>query len=280
MDNAKKEKCRIALGMISRLCENTKEFIRLSELEGDYDMLSALKIANYAKSGIDMIVSEVFGNDAISDKHLVENALSTQAVKKSVIKYESVDLGLPSGLKWADRNVGAEKTEAFGDYFMWGSTEPDTDKPCDWAHAPFNCDLTAFDGTYFKSVKDCVCPGGVLASEYDAAHVNMGGSWRMPTKDEMQELIEGTAQSLGTLNGVKGMRFTSKANGNSIFIPFAGYRYDSYVNYVGYYGDVWSSSLDAISARCSKHLGFDYFGDTNVRSYNRFVGFVVRGVHE
>lgn len=59
MDNVKKEKCHIALGMISRLCENTKEFIRLSELEGKDDMLSALKIANYAKSGIDMIVSQL-----------------------------------------------------------------------------------------------------------------------------------------------------------------------------------------------------------------------------
>lgn len=218
-------------------------------------------------------------DEEISDKHLVDNVLSTQTVKKSVIKYESVDLGLPSGLKWADRNVGAASPEAYGNYFMWGSTKRGINKPCDWAHAPFNNGSSSFDSAYFNSVKDCVCPGGVLASEYDAAHVNMGGSWRMPTLAEMVELIDGTTQSVEKQNGVKGVRFISKANGNSIFIPFAGRRYGSVIDYNGICGFVWSSSLCACNAYLSHYI-ISYDGNTDVSRNLHNDGLAVRGVHE
>ena len=195
-------------------------------------------------------------------------------------RYNAIDLGLPSVIKWSDRNVGASSPEGFGDYFMWGSVTPDTDNVCKlWAHAPFNGGLEDFDEKYFNAHKsEWLTNEGVLKPEYDAAHVNMGNSWRMPTSAEMQELLDGTTQSVETLNGIEGMRFTSKSNGNSIFIPFAGYRHGSDVNYVGYKGYAWSSSLGASGAYFSHSLDFGDDGDVYVNVDIRFYGFAVRGV--
>ena len=196
-------------------------------------------------------------------------------------EYGMVDLGLPSGLKWADRNVGAESPEAYGDYFAWGETAPrgenwSADTPYDWAHAPFN-----FDETYFNEHKsEWLTEDGTLKPVYDAAHAAMGGSWRMPTSAEMQELLDGTTQSVEELNGISGMRFTSKDNGNSIFMPFAGLRHASDVSLVGNLGGAWSSSLNAGYAYGSHLLGFYNYGIAYVGYDYRFIGFVVRGVHE
>ena len=191
----------------------------------------------------------------------------------------AVDLGLPSGRLWADRNVGAASPESYGDYFMWGSTEPDTDSVCDWAHAPFNGGSSSFDEEYFKANSGTWLNADfTLKPEYDAAHVIMGGSWRMPTSAEMQELLDGTTQTVETLNGVKGMRFTSKSNGNSIFIPLAGIRFGSNVYDMGVYGFAWSSSLSAGNASRSHNLHFSLNGDAIVNNLSRYGGFDVRGV--
>ena len=164
-----------------------------------------------------------------------------------MIQFEYVDLGLPSGLKWAKCNVGATSETAYGDYFMWGSTTPNNDIPCDWEHAPFNNGSSDYDETYFNSVKDTVCPNGVLAKEYDTASQIMGGDWRMPTKAEIQELIDYTTNEWvedfnGT--GVSGYKFTSYTDTSKyIFIPAAGYHGDSSLFGLLDEGDVWSSSL-------------------------------------
>ena len=111
---------------------------------------------------------------------------------EQIKEYEYVDLGLPSGLKWATMNIGAETETDYGDYFMWGSTTPNTASVGAWAICPFNNHNTDYDEEYFKSVKDTVCPNGILAKEYDAAAQIMGGDWRMPTKTEFRELIDNT----------------------------------------------------------------------------------------
>ena len=111
---------------------------------------------------------------------------------KQVKQYEYVDLGLPSGLKWAKCNIGAENETDYGDYFMWGSVTPNTAEECNWAKAPFNGGASSYDEAYFNSVKDTVCPNGVLAKEYDAASQIMGGDWRMPTASEYQTLYNET----------------------------------------------------------------------------------------
>lgn len=196
-------------------------------------------------------------------------------------QYQAVDLGLPSGLKWAAQNVGASSPEDYGDYFMWGSVTPDTDKPCDWEHCPFNNGSSKFDKEYFIANKsEWLTDEGSLKPEYDAVNTIMGDGWRMPTSDEIGELIGCTTRSVEALDGVKGMRFRSKTNGNSIFMPFAGYRSGSYVCIVGNYGYVLSSSLNTAYANDSQHLSFNIDGYALVNNYNRYNGFTARGVHE
>ena len=156
--------------------------------------------------------------------------------------HEYVDLGLPSGLKWATCNVGATKPEEYGNYFAWGEIEPKTSYSAEnykWY------DISTKNITKYNS-KDSLY---TLQPGDDAATANWGGAWRMPTKEEQQELLDTTITTCEwiNLNGVRGCKVTGP-NGNSIFLPAAGYRYmhdnvcDSiHVGSVGYY---WSRSLN------------------------------------
>ena len=150
---------------------------------------------------------------------------------------QAVDLGL--SVKWANMNVGAESPEDYGNYYAWGETL--TKATYDWS--------TYFDtsdgGTTFTKYN---INGGkiVLDLEDDAAHVNWGGSWRMPTKAEWQELLDNCTWTWTTQNGINGYKVTSNKAGYTdkfIFLPAAGRRYDSELGFVGSYGCYWSSSL-------------------------------------
>ena len=98
---------------------------------------------------------------------------------------------------------------------MWGSTTPNTNTPCDWEHAPFNNHSSDYNETYFNSVKDTVCPNGILAKEYDAASQIMGGDWRMPTTDEFQELYNKTLWVWCPVGNV-GVKKTDESGNESI----------------------------------------------------------------
>ena len=190
--------------------------------------------------------------------------------------YEWVDLGLPSGLKWATCNVGASQPEEYGDYFAWGEVEPKD--YYDWSTYKW-C-----NGSYDTQTKYCTNSsyGTVdnktqLELSDDAARANWGGSWRMPTTEEQQELINNCTWTWTTQNGVNGYKVTSKKNGNSIFLPAAGYRNGSSLYDAGSYGDYWSSSLLASSPYLAYELGFysDYVG---WYGSDRYYGFSVRPV--
>ena len=153
--------------------------------------------------------------------------------------HECVDLSLPSGTLWATCNVGATTPEGYGDYFAWGETS--TKETYNWD----NYFDTNDGGSTFAKYNN---EGGktVLDPEDDAAHVNWGGSWRMPTQAEWQELIDNCTWTWTTQNGIHGYKVTSKKAGytdKSIFLPAAGDRRDSDLNDVGSVGDYWSSSL-------------------------------------
>ena len=145
-----------------------------------------------------------------------------------------VDMGLPSGLKWATCNVGATKPEEYGDYFAWGEREPKSNY--NW-------------GTYFDSdtgtsfTKYTTYKKTVLDAEDDAASANWGGSWRMPTNSEWTELLNNCTSVWTALNGVNGRLFTSKINGATLFIPAAGNKKDTNFTSFGNNGFYWSSSL-------------------------------------
>ncbi len=157
--------------------------------------------------------------------------------------YEYVDLGFPSGLKWATCNVGATAPEDYGNYYAWGETEPKTTYDWNtykWCNGSYDTQTKYCTSGRYGTVDDKT----VLELADDAARVNWGGQWRMPTDDEWTELRENCTWTWTNLNGKNGYEVKG-ANGNSIFLPAAGYRdgFDSY--YAGYYGYYWSSSLRA-----------------------------------
>ena len=210
--------------------------------------------------------------DALTDNVIVTGG---EEEVEEVITYEYVDLGL--SVKWATMNVGAKTEEDYGHYYMWGSITPNTPDECNWANTPFNNGATSYDTTYFNSVKDTVIPNKVLAKEYDVAAQIMGGDWRMPTKDECQELYKNTTQSWVTINGVNGRKFTSKTDTSKyIFIPAAGYYYNGSVSEVGAYGYIWSSTISSpySKARFLRFRSSTCGASTTERCY----GMPVRGV--
>lgn len=191
--------------------------------------------------------------------------------------YEFVDLGLPSGTLWATCNVGATKPEEFGLYFAWGETEGYTAEDVAAGKKAFKWDDYKF-GTKDNLTKYTATDGlTTLELEDDAAYKSDKGC-RIPSREELQELIDNTTSTWGTLNGVNGNRFTS-VNGNSIFVPVAGYCNDGSVGSVGSNGSLWSSSLNESTPRNSWSLLFDSDG-VDVYYFNRYNGFTVRAVQD
>ena len=168
--------------------------------------------------------------------------------------HEYVDLGL--SVKWATCNVGANKPEEYGDYFAWGETEPKSTYT--WSA------YKLCRGNHYTQKKYCTSSSyGTVDHKItldltdDAAHANWGGSWRMPTTAEQDELREKCTWTWTTQNGVKGYKVTSKINGRSIFLPAAGYRYNSVLSNAGRDGVYWSSSLETNYPRYAYNLYFD-----------------------
>ena len=228
-----------------------------------------------------LIVTEDLSSLGIVDyDRIILDTTTNEIVYQGGVTYEYVDLGLPSGLKWAKCNVGATSETDYGDFFMWGSTKANTPDECVWENAPFNGGNTSYNADAFNKVKDTACPNGILAKEYDAAAQIMGGDWRMPTQTEWQELLNNTDKLWTTINGVNGYKFTSIKEGyqnNSIFIPAAGNCYDGSLNDVGNYGSVWSSSLSTSNPYYAWGLYFDSSGCLMGSGY-RCSGQSVRGV--
>ena len=186
--------------------------------------------------------------------------------------HEYVDLGLPSGLKWAACNVGATTPEAYGNYYAWGETA----KKSDYSWAKY-FDTSDEGVTFTKYTTDTKT---VLDPEDDAAHINMGGAWRMPTKDEWQELIDNCTWTWTMYNGKFGYRVMSKTNGYSIFLTATG----TYLNTVlvgnNVYGAYWTSSLDTNKSSNANAVAFDKGGNYYTFSAERRCGGSVRGVFE
>ena len=185
--------------------------------------------------------------------------------------YEYVDLGLPSGLKWATCNVGANSPEEYGLYFAWGETTGYTAEQVPG--------VRAFTEDEYKA-GPAASISADLTLEQDAAHVNLGGNWRMPTEAEYLELIYNcdatwTDDYNGT--GVAGCIFTSRVNGNSVFFPAAGNCSDSSVNDVGSWGYCWAASWRSYSYTLAYYLVFNS-GSQGMSSVNGYWGQSVRGV--
>ena len=153
--------------------------------------------------------------------------------------HEYVDLGLPSGTLWATCNVGASKPEEFGSYFAWAETQPK--EMYSWSTYKWlkNNEITRYCiECEFDSSFGTVDNKTELLPEDDAATVNWGNNWRLPSFEQINELVNGKYTNIEwtTLNGVSGVKITSKKNGKSVFLPAGGDRYDGFSSEgVGYY---------------------------------------------
>lgn len=155
-----------------------------------------------------------------------------------------VDIGLPSGLLWATCNVGADSPDDYGWYFMWGSVTEGGDPDCSFANCPGNGGFSNYSSSAIAAWDASHLTGNVLNPDVDAASVNWGGGWRMPTVGEWQELYDNTTSIWATEDGVAGRRFTSKTDSSKyIFLPAAGYRGGTSLLNAGSCGYYWSSSL-------------------------------------
>ena len=175
--------------------------------------------------------------------------------------HEYVDLGL--SVKWATCNVGANTPEEYGNYYAWGETSTKSSYDDD------NCK------SWERSMSDI--RGN---SSYDAARANWGGSWCLPTKAEYDELVNNCTRQWTTQNGVKGMRFTSKRNGNSVFFPAAGWRGGTSTYDAGEYGDYWSSTPYESDSQGAFYLYFSSGGSASTDWDDRDDGRPVRPVLE
>ena len=189
---------------------------------------------------------------------------------------EWVDLGLPSGLKWATCNVGATKPEEYGNYYAWGETTTKT--TYNWTTYKWCNGSNTFLTKYCTdSSKGKVDNKTILEPMDDVVTVTYGGKWRMPTYDELEELKTECTWTWTTQNSKKGYLVTSKTNGNSIILPAAGFRKDGALSSAGSYGYYWSSSLNSDS---SDYAYYHFCSDDENRSSGsyRYYGLSVRGV--
>ena len=216
-------------------------------------------------------IYERFGKDAQGAIDFVRRNIGAgrepvefDLTKKDDYMPVAVDLGLPSGVKWADRNVGATSQEEPGLFFSWGNVEGvEIGKACDFSEEAY----AVTEGAKLK---------GDLDAAHDAATVNLGAPWRMPTDEEFQELYDNCDWEWTTENGYYGVRFTSKINGKSIFFSASGYGAGSSWSYRGSLGDYWSSSF--YSARNARSLFFNSGGVNPQLNNRRYNGFAVRPV--
>ena len=194
------------------------------------------------------------------------------------VAHEYVDLGLPSGLLWATCNVGADSPEDYGDYFAWGETQPKSDYS--WSTYQY-CNGSGITLTKYCNKSNYGYNGftdnlTTLFPEDDAATANWGSDWRMPSKEEWQELYQNTTVTWTNQNGVNGRLFTA-SNGNSLFLPAAGHCYPS-LDLAGSFGCYWSSSLYLDNPSEAWMLSFSYSAGCSMASYFRSCGQSVRAV--
>ena len=197
--------------------------------------------------------------------------------------HEYVDLKLPSGTLWATCNIGADTPEDYGDYFAWGETVPYAENgktnfdwsTYQWCSGSPNTLLKYNPSQSFGTVDNLT----ELEIADDAASANWGSAWRMPTKEQYDELINSSYTTVEWTqeNNVYGCKITSNANGKCIFLPAAGVRSYSMLGYAGAKGYYWSNTLGSAYPSDSYYFNFDSSGCRTDGS-NRFEGRSVRPV--
>ena len=212
-------------------------------------------------------------------QHSVNDETCIDTAPNLINGHEYVDLGLPSGLKWATCNVGASTPEDYGDYYAWGEVETKNDySEKTYAHCKKSSVLGSFlNGDYkYDFLGTDIC-----TTEYDVANKKFGGTWRLPTKQDFDELLDenNCEWKWITHNGINGYEVKSKKNGNNIFLPAAGWYNDVSHNSLETCGFYWSSMPNKNETDSAYGLGFHKNGFGSYRYY-RYYGFCIRPVCE
>ncbi len=219
------------------------------QINSEFSPADDIDVTENLKSAAIMLVldcSSSLGSDFSTIKTYAKNFISTMAENTNTYipssgihnSHAYVYLGLPSGLKWATCNVGATSPEDYGNYYAWGETTTKS------TYTESN------STTYGKTIGDI--SGNAT---YDVARANWGGTWRLPTASEIDELVNNCTWKWTSQGGVNGYKVTGK-NGNSIFLPAAGYRYGSSLYIAGSNGCYWSSTPYESYADLACHLNF------------------------
>ena len=203
------------------------------------------------------LLGETFYGNVCSATTLGEE---TSDRSREINGHRFVDLGLPSGLLWAETNIGATSAEEYGDYFAWGDTAKKDNYKSDY-YALYNVEHE-----------------GNLTAEEDAATINWGDGVRMPTQTEMEELYANCTLTWTNVNGKAGYSIASKTNGNEIFLPAAGFCIAKSTDNVGSDGWYWTSTPSSSKNRA---YAFNFYtGYTEVCSSVSYYGRSIRAVAE
>src|SRR5574344_1406072 len=232
-------------------------------LRSDVDSItfSSLDVNGVQRS--DMVTQQVWmANSAF---RIDISVIDSMKLSKYGTPDKAIDLGL--SVKWASCNVGATTPEGYGGYYAWGETEEKSDYS--WKTYKY----------YNSSTDEYInISSNISGTQYDVAHVKWGGSWRMPTHAEFDELYSKCTSTWTTYNGVNGIKFVGP-NGNSIFLPAAGGRWCTDVDLRGSYGFFWSGTINWYGIDLAWLLYFSY-GSVSPYYYSRYGGFSVRPVSE
>lgn len=201
---------------------------------GQFQKVTTLENKDYIVVSLD---NGTQGQIKVSDLASVVAAINVQSNTDlySGGVYESVDLGLPSGTLWARYNVGATSESDYGDLFAWGATDP----------YRLNGTTPIDNGDHYASSNANKIQHDLYPNE-DAATVQWGKGWKMPTKAQFDELLANTADEWTAINGIYGRKFTA-SNGNYVFFPAAGGVWGGSLDYRGGYGGYWSRSFGSSS---------------------------------
>ena len=248
---------RVRLNCTTKLTAEAKEF---------YIVLPVGVLANgFTMNIYNGTADPIFTQTTTTNMTVVANTVKKMnTLEVTTDTHEYVDLGLPSGLLWATCNVGAEVPEGYGDYFAWGETTPkDT---YSWSNYRYcngsNNTLTKYCTYSGYGLLGFIDHRTSLEPSDDAATANWGSDWRMPTKEDFEELYNNTTMTWTQQGGVNGWLFTA-ANGNSLFLPAAGCRNDGSLVLAGSRGCYWSSSLTS-SITLPYFASYFYYSDNYV----------------
>lgn len=214
-----------------------------------------------------------------SDKYYYgERKTFTTGESGQISTMEAIDLGL--SVKWASYNLGASSPEEYGGLYGWG--DPTGEQVLHCGERDYDPNTFTYDQNYCYSLYGGINPPTDISdSDLDIAHVKCGGSWRMPTVDEFNELVENCTVERFSYKGINGIKVTGK-NGNSIFFPYCGGRMGNRVYGQGTSGTYWTSNLSDYTNHKSwdVELKYDYISVDNIYGDYRYIGKAIRPVRD